>query len=71
MGSSPITAQQESMEDAIAAQVDSANRRDGGRRLLSASELLHLSLTHGMRVDFVDGGLDSLNTRSKSLQRTT
>jgi hypothetical protein len=44
-GSGGITTQQEDMEDVIAAQVNSAtNRPDAGRRLLSASELLHLSV---------------------------
>lgn len=39
-GSGGITAQQENMEDVIAAQIHSATRPGGGRRLLSASELL-------------------------------
>lgn len=58
------------MEDVIAAQVDRAVRPGAGRRLMSASELLHLSFAHGKSVDFVNGGLDSKQESAEDNVRT-
>lgn len=54
-----IGTQQESTEDAIAADVSSVAGRFSGRKLRSSLAKVPPSLAQGKAVDFVDGGLDS------------